>query len=78
MSHEVIENPSKLIVNFVERLNRSGVTAVELHRRSGVHWVTISRLKNYRVRPSVAICEKLARAAGIDLEKMFTTPLDNT
>lgn len=60
-----------LNANFRENLRRAcernKISQRQLSELSGVHWVTVCKmLGGKHPNPSVAICERLARAAGID------------
>lgn len=50
---------------------RRGYTVRELAKRAGVGYVTISRIENGRMSPTVAMLEKLARALGIGVRDFF-------
>lgn len=63
--------------NLKAHCKASGVSYVELARRSGIHEVTISRIMNGRNCPSVDVCEKLARAAGARPDTIFLQPEEN-
>lgn len=43
----------------------------ELARRAGVGFVSVSRIENDRMSPTVAMLEKLARALGINVRDFF-------
>jgi transcriptional regulator with XRE-family HTH domain len=68
-----------LLDNFAANLRDAmvltGVTGQELSKRSGLHYVTISRILNGKLSPSVETCEKLAIAAGIRADTAFLEPL---
>jgi len=59
-------------MNLRAALIARGMTQRDLARASGVHEVTISKIINGREQPSLEICEKLAKAAGIKLPKIFS------
>lgn len=48
-----------------------GYSVRELARRAGVGFVTVSRIENGRMSPTVAMLEKLAKALGIELRDFF-------
>jgi transcriptional regulator with XRE-family HTH domain len=51
---------------------RRGYSVRELAKRAGVGFVTVSRIENDRMSPTVAMLEKLARALGIDVRDFFS------
>lgn len=61
--------------NLRSAMEKLGITQQELSERSGVHYVTISRiLSGDTDDPSVGTCEKLAKAAGFQNPKIFFDP----
>lgn len=50
---------------------RRGYSVRELAKRAGVGFVTVSRIENDRMSPTVAMLEKLARALGIGVRDFF-------
>lgn len=50
---------------------RRGLSLHALAERAGVSYVTISRIENGRMSPTVAMLEKLAAALGITLREFF-------
>ena len=50
---------------------RRGYSVRELARRARVGFVTVSRIENGRMSPTVAMLEKLARALGISVRDFF-------
>ena len=62
--------------NLQAAMTESGISGQEVARRSGVHWVTVSRILNGKLAPSLAICEKLARATGIRPDTAFLPPAE--
>jgi transcriptional regulator with XRE-family HTH domain len=50
---------------------KRGYSVRELAERAGVGFVTVSRIENGRMSPTVAMLEKLARALGIGLRDFF-------
>jgi transcriptional regulator with XRE-family HTH domain len=50
---------------------RRGYSVRQLAERAGVGFVTISRIENDRMSPTVAMLEKLARALGITVREFF-------
>lgn len=67
-----------LLDNFVANLKaaceKSKISQRELSRRSNVHYVTINRILQGNLDPSIQVCEALARAAGMSEEKIFRIP----
>lgn len=57
--------------NLARHLDRTGMSQNELAEASGAHYVTISRILNRHMSPSLALCERLAKAAGMRPEKSF-------
>lgn len=54
-----------------DRRDRRGYSVRELARRARVGYVTIVRIENGHMSPTVAMLEKLARALGIDVRDFF-------
>jgi transcriptional regulator with XRE-family HTH domain len=50
---------------------RRGYSVRELARRAGVGFVTVSRIENGHMSPTVAMLEKLAKALGISVRQFF-------
>lgn len=50
---------------------RRGYSVRQLAQRAGVGFVTISRIENGRMSPTVAMLEKLARALEISVRDFF-------
>ncbi len=50
---------------------KRGYSLRELAQRAGVTYVTISRIENGHVSPTVQMLEKLAKALGIGLRDFF-------
>ena len=50
---------------------RRGYSVRELARRARVGFVTVSRIENGRMSPTVAMLEKLAKALEIDVRDFF-------
>jgi len=50
---------------------RRGLTLHALAERAGVSYVTITRIENGRMSPTVAMLEKLAAALDISLREFF-------
>jgi transcriptional regulator with XRE-family HTH domain len=48
------------------------MTLHELAKESGVSYVTISRIENGRMSPTVALLEKLAAAMDLSLRDFFS------
>jgi transcriptional regulator with XRE-family HTH domain len=68
-----------LLQNFADNLRDAmeerGITGAELARLSGLHFVTISRILNGKLCPTLETCEKLANAAGMRPDTAFLEPL---
>jgi transcriptional regulator with XRE-family HTH domain len=60
--------------NLLTALDASKLKHAELGRRANVHPVTISRILCGKLSPSVDVCERLARAAGIRPDTVFLEP----
>jgi transcriptional regulator with XRE-family HTH domain len=52
---------------------RRGYSVRELARRAGVGYVTVVRIENDQMSPTVAMLEKLAKALGITARDFFPT-----
>ena len=50
--------------NLAALLGSKQMTQADLAERSGVHFVTVSRVLSGNASPSLAICEKLSTGAG--------------
>ena len=48
-----------------------GYSVRELARRAGVGYVTVVRIENDQISPTVAMLEKLAKALGINAREFF-------
>jgi transcriptional regulator with XRE-family HTH domain len=48
-----------------------GYSVRELARRAGVGYVTVVRIENDQISPTVAMLEKLAKALGISVRDFF-------
>lgn len=62
--------------NLLAAIEREQISGQELARRSGLHFVTISRILSGKIAPSVENCEKLAKAAGIRPDTAFLAPVE--
>jgi transcriptional regulator with XRE-family HTH domain len=51
--------------------DRRGYSVRELARKAGVGYVTIVRIENGHISPTVTMLEKLARALGITVRDFF-------
>jgi transcriptional regulator with XRE-family HTH domain len=51
--------------------DRRGYSVRELARRAGVGYVTVVRIENGHLSPTVAMLEKLAKALGITVRDFF-------
>ena len=50
---------------------KRGYSVRELARRAKVGFVTVSRIENGHISPTVAMLEKLAKALGIGVREFF-------
>lgn len=57
--------------NLLRTIEVNKVSRSELARRAGIHFVTISRILNGHMEPSISTAEKLAIAAGMSAESVF-------
>lgn len=68
-----------LLQNFAENLReamkQAGLSGREVAKRSGLHYVTISRVLNGRLCPTLETCEKIADAVGMRPDTAFLEPL---
>ena len=53
---------------------RRGYSVRDLAKRADVGFVTISRIENNHMSPTVAMLEKLAKALEIDVRDFFLPP----
>ena len=51
--------------------DKRGYSVRELARRAEVGFVTVSRIENGHISPTVAMLEKLAKALEIDVREFF-------
>jgi transcriptional regulator with XRE-family HTH domain len=51
--------------------DRRGLSLHALAKRADVHYVTITRIENGRMSPTVALLEKLAAALDISVREFF-------
>lgn len=58
--------------NLAAVIDARGISQSELARLSGIHVTTINRILNGHNEPTVTTAEKLAVAAGITAEKLFS------
>jgi len=64
--------------NLRSACEKHDISQRELARRSEVHYVTVNRiLKGILTNPTIDVCERLAKAAGVPLPKIFKTPVDS-
>jgi len=61
-------------LNLLAACEASGLSHAKLGAAAGVHPVTISRILTGKACPSVDVCEKLAKAAGIRPDTVFLEP----
>jgi transcriptional regulator with XRE-family HTH domain len=52
--------------------DRRGLSLHQLAKKSGVSYVTISRIENGHMSPTVALLEKLAAAMDLSLRDLFS------
>lgn len=69
---------NNFIANLTAAMDRLEWNQQDLAEASGVHYVTINRILNGHNEPKFDICEKLAKAVGIDPPKIFSAPRKNT
>jgi transcriptional regulator with XRE-family HTH domain len=53
---------------------RRGYSVRELAKRAGVGFVTVSRIENGHMSPTVAMLETLAKALNIHITALFSPP----
>ncbi len=58
--------------NLRTAMDRRKMSQQDLAKKSGVHFVTISRILSGVIDPSVETCEKLASAAGFSSPSIFS------
>lgn len=63
------------VANLREAMEEKDISGAELARRSKLHWVTISRILNGHLSPTLETCEKLATAVGMRADTAFLEPL---
>ncbi len=68
VSLDTIQSVPILVRHWRER---RGYSVRELARRAGVGYVTIVRIENEHISPTVTMLEKLARALGIRVRDFF-------
>ena len=66
------------VANLTAAMARLGMSQQDLAAASGVHFVTINRILRGHNEPKFDICEKLAKAVGIDPPKIFSHPRRNS
>jgi transcriptional regulator with XRE-family HTH domain len=64
-------NTSSMAILLRHWREKRGYSVRELARRAGVGFVTVSRIENGHMSPTVAMLEKLGRALGIGLRDFF-------
>lgn len=70
----VCDNKTMMRVLLRDWRERRGYSVRELAQRAGVGFVTISRIENGHISPTVAMLAKLARALGIGVRDFFPKP----
>jgi transcriptional regulator with XRE-family HTH domain len=77
-----MKTKGNLVANFAQNLRSKcreiGLTHRELAERADVHYVHVSRILCGHTSPSVEVCEKLARAAGMRPDSAFLPPEKNS
>jgi transcriptional regulator with XRE-family HTH domain len=63
--------PEAMAVLLRQWRERRGWSVRELARRAGVGYVTVVRIENDQISPTVAMLERLAQALGITLRDFF-------
>ena len=66
------------LINLRDAMTQQGVNSMQLSKQSGVHYVTISRILNGHLNPSVDICERLAKGVGLRPDTVFLEPLEKS
>ena len=51
-----------------------GYSVRELAKKAGVGFVTVSRIENGHMSPTVTMLEKLAKALGVHITQLFPAP----
>lgn len=59
------------LANLVAACESKAISQRELSRKSGIHFVTVNRIFSRKLEPSITVCERLAKAAGIPTKKIF-------
>lgn len=62
--------------NVREEMKRQRVGQQELARRTGLHYVTISRILTGTIEPKVETCEQIATALGVRPDTIFLSPVE--
>lgn len=62
--------------NLKDACKAKGISQADLARETGLHWVTISRILNGHLNPTLETCEKLAMAAGERADAIFLQPVE--
>lgn len=57
--------------NLRTACERKGMSQHELARKSDVHYVTVNRIFRGHITPTIPVAERLAKAVGFSLEKIF-------
>jgi transcriptional regulator with XRE-family HTH domain len=60
-----------MLIRLREWRDRRGESLYTLAEKSGVHFVTISRIEQGHLSPTVATLEKLAKGLGITVRDFF-------
>lgn len=58
--------------NLRSECDKLEMTHRELARKSKLHHVSVSRILNGHVIPTIPVAERLAKAVGVPLEKIFS------
>jgi transcriptional regulator with XRE-family HTH domain len=62
-----------MVIRLREWRDKRGESLYTLAEKSGVHFVTISRIEQGHLSPTVATLEKLAKGLGIRVRDFFPT-----
>ena len=62
-----------MLVTLRHWRERRGYSVRELARRAGVGYVTVVRIENDQLSPTVAMLEKLAKALDIEVRDFFAS-----
>jgi transcriptional regulator with XRE-family HTH domain len=74
----ICDNSPSVTVLLRHWRERGGYSVRELAERAGVGFVTVSRIENGHVSPTVDMLEKLAKALGITVRDFFPNQAKRT